>query len=96
MADHIYDLIIIGAGPAGYTAALRAAAMGMDAVLIEKKRWAAHASIPLYSCQGASAGDGSLPGYVKAFRFASWRRRTALTGGRCRFIKMSPWNHSAQ
>ena len=25
MADHIYDLIIIGAGPAGYTAALRAA-----------------------------------------------------------------------
>ena len=37
MADHIYDLIIIGAGPAGYTAALRAAAMGMDAVLIEKK-----------------------------------------------------------
>ncbi|WP_369678413.1 FAD-dependent oxidoreductase, partial [Clostridium sp. CAG:43] len=34
MADHIYDLIIIGAG---YTAALRAAAMGMDAVLIEKK-----------------------------------------------------------
>ena len=32
MADHIYDLIIIGAGPAGYTAALRAAAMGMDAV----------------------------------------------------------------
>ena len=37
MADHIYDLIIIGAGPAGYTAALRAAAMGMVAVLIEKK-----------------------------------------------------------
>lgn len=37
MADHIYDLIIIGAGPAGYTAALRAASMGMDAVLIEKK-----------------------------------------------------------
>ena len=48
MADHIYDLIIIGAGPAGYTAALRAAAMG------------------LYSCQGASAGDGSLPGYVES------------------------------
>ena len=31
MADHIYDLIIIGAGPAGYTAALRAAAMGQNA-----------------------------------------------------------------
>lgn len=46
MADHIYDLIIIGAGPAGYTAALRAAAMGMDAVLIEKKALGGHASIP--------------------------------------------------
>ena len=34
--EHIYDMIIIGGGPSGYTAALYAARAGLDAVLIEK------------------------------------------------------------
>lgn len=34
--EHIYDTIILGGGPAGYTAALYAARAGMDAVLVEK------------------------------------------------------------
>lgn len=33
-----YDLIIIGAGPAGYTAALKAAGFGMQVLVIEKER----------------------------------------------------------
>ena len=35
MADQ-YDVIIIGAGPGGYTAAARAAGFGMNVALIEK------------------------------------------------------------
>lgn len=34
--EHIYDILIIGGGPAGYTAALYAARAGFDALLIEK------------------------------------------------------------
>lgn len=34
--QHIHDMIIIGGGPAGYTAALYAAREGLDTILIEK------------------------------------------------------------
>jgi dihydrolipoamide dehydrogenase len=36
-ADHSADLVVIGAGPGGYTAAFRAADLGMDVILVE--RW---------------------------------------------------------
>ncbi len=34
--EHIYDMIIIGGGPAGYTAALYGARAGLDTLIIEK------------------------------------------------------------
>ncbi len=36
MADTIYDVAIIGSGPAGYTAAIRAGQLGLKTALIEK------------------------------------------------------------
>lgn len=33
---HVYDMVILGGGPGGYTAALYAARAGMDAVVLEK------------------------------------------------------------
>ena len=35
MAD--YDLIVIGAGPGGYVAAIRAAQLGMNVACVEKE-----------------------------------------------------------
>ena len=35
MSMHVYDMIIVGGGPGGYTAALYAARAGMDAVVLE-------------------------------------------------------------
>jgi len=34
-----YDLVVLGAGPGGYVAAIRAAQLGMNVAIVEKKYW---------------------------------------------------------
>lgn len=38
MADYDYDLVVIGSGPGGYVAAIRASQLGMSAAVIEKEK----------------------------------------------------------
>ena len=38
MADTKYDLVVIGSGPGGYVAAIRAAQLGMRVACVEKDR----------------------------------------------------------
>ena len=37
MADHSFDIVIIGGGPGGYVAAIRASQLGMTAALVERE-----------------------------------------------------------
>ena len=37
MADNQYDLIVVGGGPGGYVAAIRAAQLGMKAAVVERE-----------------------------------------------------------
>lgn len=39
VADTHYDLIVLGAGPGGYVAAIRASQLGLKAAVIEEKYW---------------------------------------------------------
>ncbi|MEM7624257.1 MAG: dihydrolipoyl dehydrogenase [Planctomycetota bacterium] len=38
MANHTHDLLVIGAGPAGYVAAIRAAQLGLDVGCVDKEK----------------------------------------------------------
>ncbi len=38
MADHSFDLVVIGGGPGGYVAAIRAAQMGMSVACVEREK----------------------------------------------------------
>ena len=50
MPETIYDVAIIGSGPAGYTAAIRAGQYGLKTALIEKDPYLG----------GAAAYDGDI------------------------------------
>ena len=36
---HDYDVCVLGAGPGGYVAAIRAAQLGLKTCIIEKRYW---------------------------------------------------------
>jgi len=37
MADTTFDIIVVGGGPGGYVAAIRAAQLGMKAAVVERE-----------------------------------------------------------
>ena len=36
--DTVYDLLVLGGGPAGYAAAIRAGQLGKKAIVVERER----------------------------------------------------------
>ena len=68
MHDYKYDLIVIGAGPGGYVAALRAARLGLRTAVVENRE-----------VGGTCLNRGCIP--TKAMLHASRLYREAEEGG---------------
>ena len=64
-----YQLIVIGAGPGGYTAALTAAKLGLKTAVVERRQ-----------CGGTCLNRGCVP--TKALLHASDVYRSVLAAGR--------------
>ena len=78
MSKH-YDIIVIGAGPAGYHAAIRSAQLGMSTAIIEK--WLNHKGEPAYG--GTCLNVGCIPSKAlleASHKFAEARDRFAEIG----------------
>jgi len=73
MSEQIYDLIIIGAGPGGYVAAIRASQLGMKVAVVEKRA----------TYGGVCLNEGCIPSKAlldSSELFALARDRFALHG----------------
>lgn len=73
MSEQIFDLIVIGAGPGGYVAAIRASQLGMKVALVEKRAAAG----------GVCLNEGCIPSKAlldSSELFALARDRFALHG----------------
>ena len=73
MAEHDYDLIVIGAGPGGYVAAIRAAQLGLKTACVESRE----------ALGGTCLNVGCIPS--KALLHASEMFHAAQSGSLAKF-----------
>ena len=77
----VYDICVIGAGPAGLTAAIELADMGLSVVLVDSGR-----QVTSHAAQRLSDAEITTPGSHSVMAEAVWRGlggATMLWGGRC-------------
>ena len=79
MADQ-YDLVVIGAGPGGYVAAIRAAQLGMKVACVEKRRQGPRRHVPQRRLHPA-ARRCSIPASCTTPRCTSFARHGIKVGG---------------
>lgn len=72
--EHIHDMIVIGGGPAGYTAALYAARAGLDVALIEKMSAGGQMAVT-DTIDNYSGFDSGIPGYELGMKMQAGAER---------------------
>ena len=72
--EHIHDMIVIGGGPAGYTAALYAARAGLDVVIIEKMSAGGQMAVT-DTIDNYSGFDEGIPGWELGMKMQAGAER---------------------
>lgn len=72
--EHVYDMIVIGGGPAGYTAALYAARAGLDVAVIEKMSAGGQMAVT-DTIDNYSGFDEGVPGYELGMKMQAGAER---------------------
>lgn len=70
MMETVWDLVVVGAGPGGYVAAIRAAQLGLKTAVVERR--------PPGELGGTCLNEGCIPS--KALLESSWRYAQASSG----------------
>lgn len=60
MAARSFDIVVIGAGPGGYVAAIRAAQLGKSVAIVEREHLGNLSELGMYSYEGIAAVGGSV------------------------------------
>lgn len=91
-AAHVYDMIIVGGGPAGYTAALYAARAGLDAIVLE--RYAAGGQLALtHQIDNYPGFEQGIDGYTLSEKM---RQQAEVFGAQSRFVEVTAMDLTAQ
>ena len=72
--EHIHDMIVIGGGPAGYTAALYAARAGLDALVIERMSAGGQMAVT-DTIDNYSGFDEGIPGWELGMKMQAGAER---------------------
>lgn len=83
--NHVYDMIIVGGGPGGYTSALYAARAGLDTIVIEKLSAGGQMSLT-WQIDNYPGFENGIDGFSLAEKMQNRRKNLALKVNMLKFL----------
>lgn len=83
--NHVYDMIIVGGGPGGYTSALYAARAGFDTIVLEKLSAGGQMSLT-WQIDNYPGFENGIDGFSLAEKMKNRRKNLMLKVNMLKFI----------